>query len=172
MKAAHPHFPGCERTAARSPLVQQSRLWQPAQRLVLTSSSVSLTGHATSGLSAILRPGRTDESLDFGRYLRALSTKGGVPSQPGFEAASLFGHLRRLAVIHNDGSSIDRAANWVKSARSQKCFPVETQIMSLRIATRAIVTIQNIGWAAIIIVMGLFLTVIGTSITECLANPR
>jgi len=40
--------------------------------------------------------------------------------------------------------------------------------MGARIANRAVVTIQIIGWAAIIIVTGLFLTVIGTSITECL----
>ena len=44
--------------------------------------------------------------------------------------------------------------------------------MGARIANRAIVTIQIIGWAAITIVMAMFLTVIGTSIAECLANPR
>lgn len=67
---------------------------------------------------------------------------------------------------------IDRAANRGKSAWSQKCFAVESLVMGTRIANRAIITIQVMGWAAIIIVMGLFLTVIGASITDCLANPR
>ena len=44
--------------------------------------------------------------------------------------------------------------------------------MGARIANRAIATIQVIGWVTIIIVMGIFLTVIGKAITECLANPR
>jgi hypothetical protein len=53
-----------------------------------------------------------------------------------------------------------------------KVLPVERQLMRARISNRAMVTIQLIGWAAIMIVMGMFLTVIGKSITECLANPR
>lgn len=44
--------------------------------------------------------------------------------------------------------------------------------MPSRISNRAIATIQVIGWATIMIVMGMFLTVIGAGITECLANPR
>ena len=44
--------------------------------------------------------------------------------------------------------------------------------MGARIANRAIVAIQIVGWVGIIIVMTIFLTVIGASITECLANPR
>jgi len=44
--------------------------------------------------------------------------------------------------------------------------------MRPRISNRAIATIQVIGWTAIMIVMGMFLTVIGAGITECLANPR
>src|ERR1700747_667372 len=56
-------------------------------------------------------------------------------------------------------------------AWSTKCFPLKRQVMGAKIANRAIVTIQIIGWVAIIIVMAMFLTAIGTSITECLANP-
>ena len=44
--------------------------------------------------------------------------------------------------------------------------------MRPRISDRAIATVQVIGWATIIFVMGMFLTVIGASITECLANPH
>ena len=44
--------------------------------------------------------------------------------------------------------------------------------MRTRISDRAIATIQVIGWAGIMIVMGMFLTVIGASISDCLANPR
>jgi hypothetical protein len=51
-------------------------------------------------------------------------------------------------------------------------LPTERQVMGAKIANRAVVTIQIIAWAAIIIVMAMFLTAIGTSITECLANPR
>jgi hypothetical protein len=46
------------------------------------------------------------------------------------------------------------------------------RLMRPRISNRAIATIQVIGWMAIMIVMGMFLTVIGAGITECLANPR
>lgn len=46
------------------------------------------------------------------------------------------------------------------------------QLMRPKMSYRAIATIQVIGWATIIIVMGMFLTVIGAGISECLANPR
>ena len=49
---------------------------------------------------------------------------------------------------------------------------LEMQAKATKIANGAMVTIQLISWAGIIIVMGLILTVVGTSITECLANPR
>ena len=51
-------------------------------------------------------------------------------------------------------------------------FRVERQLMRTRMSDRAIATIQVIGWAGIMIVMGMFITVIGASISECLANPR
>jgi hypothetical protein len=44
--------------------------------------------------------------------------------------------------------------------------------MSTKIANRAIATIQIISWAAIVIVMGMIFTVIGISVTECLANTH
>jgi hypothetical protein len=104
--------------------------------------------------------------------ISAVPTKTGVPTQPIFrQPASLFGHFCRLGVIQNDGTPIDRAANRGNRMVSQMLFS-GWQVMGARIANRAIVTIQIVGWAAIIIVMTIFLTVIGASITECLANPR
>jgi hypothetical protein len=44
--------------------------------------------------------------------------------------------------------------------------------MRTRISDGANGAIQVIGWAAIIIVMAMFLNVTGASIRECLANPR
>src|SRR5437879_937328 len=64
-----------------------------------------------------------------------------------------------------------RAANEENRTWSRKCFQGR-ELMRTRISNRAIATIQAISWAAIVIVMGMFLTVIGASITECLANPR
>jgi hypothetical protein len=53
-----------------------------------------------------------------------------------------------------------------------KCFPLGMQVIGTRIARRAIVTVQVINWAAIIVGMGLILAVIGASIIECLANAH
>ena len=53
-----------------------------------------------------------------------------------------------------------------------KVLPPKSRLMRTKISNRAIATIQVIGWAAIVTVMGMFLTVIGAGITECLANPR
>lgn len=44
--------------------------------------------------------------------------------------------------------------------------------MDARIANRAVVTIEAIGWVAIIVVMGLILIVIGTSIYGLLGIAR
>jgi hypothetical protein len=41
---------------------------------------------------------------------------------------------------------------------------LETQRMDTRIADRAIITVEAISWVAIIIVMGLILSIIGASI--------
>jgi hypothetical protein len=54
----------------------------------------------------------------------------------------------------------------------ESALRVESQLMRTRISNRFIATIQVIGWATIIIVTGMFLTVIGAGIAECLANPR
>jgi hypothetical protein len=54
----------------------------------------------------------------------------------------------------------------------ESALPVESQLMRTRISNRVIATIQVVGWATIIIVTGMFLTVIGAGIAECLANPR
>lgn len=48
----------------------------------------------------------------------------------------------------------------------------EMQPMDARIANRAVVTIEAIGWVAIIVVMGLILIVIGTSIYGLLGIAR
>ena len=48
----------------------------------------------------------------------------------------------------------------------------QRKLMATRISNRAIAAIQIIAGAAIKIVMAMFLTVIGASITECLVNPR
>jgi hypothetical protein len=44
--------------------------------------------------------------------------------------------------------------------------------MSTKLAARAIATVQVINWAAIMIGMGLILTVVGAGIMESLANTH
>jgi hypothetical protein len=66
-----------------------------------------------------------------------------------------------------DEKAIVLTAHGIESA-----FRVERQLMRTRISDRTIATIHVIRWAGIMIVMGMFLTVIGASISECLANPR
>jgi hypothetical protein len=171
MKAAHPHSSGCEQTAARSPLVQRSRLWPPKQRLVSASSSLSLIGQQQP-LSLPRNFGTGRQGQITGKYLRARPTKAGfqpnrcsVNQRPYLDTSVDWGSFRTTAP-----QSIKPSTEVL--AWSTKCFPLERQVMGAKIANRAVVTIQIIGWAAIIIVMAMFLTAIGTSITECLANPR
>jgi hypothetical protein len=45
-------------------------------------------------------------------------------------------------------------------------------LMSIKFTNRAIATVQVINWAAIIIGMGLILTVVGAGIIESLANTH
>ena len=69
-------------------------------------------------------------------------------------------------------ASLDAQTSGIIPCGLESAFRVESQLMRSRISNHAIATIQVISWAAIIIVMGMFLTVIGASITECLVNPR
>jgi hypothetical protein len=77
-------------------------------------------------------------------------------------------------VTENSGSFIACAALGFPAASKSivaQSFP-KSRLMRTKISNRAIATIRVIGWAAIVTVMGMFLTVIGAGITECLANPR
>ena len=115
MNAAHPHSSGCEQTAARSPLVQRSRLWPPKQRLVSASSSLSLIGQQQPlSLPAILGPGVRDKLLGsiFARgRLRPVFSPTAVPSTsvPIWTHLSIGGHSERRHPIDqavNRGTSM------------------------------------------------------------------
>lgn len=121
------------------------RVQRPSDLIAFTTSVLRLSTHVPQTLTA---PARLGEHCPY--FDMHLSIGGHPGSRDSFDEQlmELAPHGLESACRLRDGS------------------------MHSRISNRAIATVQVISWVAIVIVMGMFLTVIGVSITECLANPR